>query len=155
MAFKPSSELVFPWPVKVIEPDQANPGKLVEHDFTGLFAIIPPEQARARDEARLEIIKKIDALRQKVAASGIAVNSPADLPIDEIAALEKELSGHDVQAVREVFRGWRDGVEDDSGKLLPSTPENIAFVFSLERVRKALVRAYREAISEDKARLGN
>ena len=156
MTFKLSTELVFPWPVTVLEPSQTNPGKLEEKTFTGVFAIIAPEQAKARDEARKQIGREIAALQQKLADVRAEDGEHAAPGLfDEITALEQKLTDHDTLAAREVFRGWRDGLVGDDDQPMTVNAENIDLVFSFTRVRAALVRAYREAISEDRARLGN
>lgn len=139
MAFKLSTELVFPWPVKVREPDQDNPGKLVEHTFTGVFAIIEPEKAKARDDERRLIVDRF----------------MADAENKDSKSLAEELTDHDLKAVKEVFRGWRDDLLGPDDKPWPATEANIEYAFSIERIKAAVIRAYREAISEDQARLGN
>ncbi|MFD1330259.1 hypothetical protein [Mycoplana ramosa] len=136
--FKLSSELTFPWPVKVIEPDPVKAGTFAEYEFQVTFAIIAPDKAKASAEARNAIIAR----------------STPESTLDELKAIQAELELHDSKALEDVVRGWKDIVGEDD-KPLPFTPENLATVSQHARVRAALIRAYQEAISEDKARLGN
>lgn len=157
MSFKLSTELVFPWPVTVLEPSHDEPGKLEEKTFTGVFALVSPEKAKARDDARKEIGRQISALQGRIATARAEGDEATALDgvFEEITALEEKLSDHDTLAARDVFRGWKDDLLDENGQPMPVNAESIDWVFSHTRVRSGLVRAYREAISEDKARLKN
>ncbi|CDN93477.1 hypothetical protein [Agrobacterium tumefaciens] len=138
MAFKLSQELTFPWPVKVIEPNPHIPGKLLEQEFIAQFALISPDRAKARDAERLAILEQV-----KPETEG-----------EELRKINEALAAHDFKALTDVLRGW-DGVFDDYNNAIPFNPETVEIVCAHTRVKNALIRAYRESISEDKARLGN
>ena len=138
MAFKLSQELTFPWPVKVIEPNQHIPGKLLEQEFIAQFALIAPERAKARDAERLAILEQVTPETEG----------------EELRKINEALHAHDLQALTDVLRGW-DGILDDDDNAIPFNPETVEIVLAHTRVKNALLRAYRESISEDKARLGN
>ena len=138
MSFKLSSELTFKWPVKVLEPDQGTPGKLIERVFMGHFAIIPPEQAKETDAKRRALLKQVTEK-----------TTPEE--IEDVQAL---LEAHDFAALNDVLRGWHDLLGEDD-KPIPFNIETLRMVYAHQRVRNAFARAYQEAISEDKARLGN
>lgn len=138
MAFKLSQELTFPWPVKVIEPNPRIPGKLLEQEFIAQFALIAPERAKARDAERLAILEQVTPETEG----------------EELRKINEALHAHDLQALTDVLRGW-DGILDDDDNAIPFNPETVEIVLAHTRVKNALLRAYRESISEDKARLGN
>ncbi|CUX57364.1 MULTISPECIES: hypothetical protein [Agrobacterium] len=138
MAFKLSQELTFPWPVKVIEPNPHIPGELLEQEFIAQFALIAPERAKARDAERLAILEQVTPETEG----------------EELRKINEALHAHDLQALTDVLRGW-DGILDDDDNAIPFNPETVEIVLAHTRVKNALLRAYRESISEDKARLGN
>lgn len=139
MTFKLSSELTFSWPVKVIEPDPKRPGKLIEHEFTAHFAIIDPAQAKETDAKRRALLQQITP----------------DTDLEDLKDLQSLLEAHDFAALDEVLRGWGSDLIDDDGKPIPYNSTNLKMVYAFPRVKNAFNRAYQEAISEDKARLGN
>jgi hypothetical protein len=136
--FKLSSELTFPWPVKVIEPDPKHAGKLIEHEFQVIFAIIDPDDAKKSAEERRTILAKMKP----------------ETELGELKVIQAELSAHDEKALRAVVRGWENIIDDD-GKPIKFTDVTFRAAYAHERVKVALIRAYEEAISQDKARLGN
>lgn len=138
MAFKLSSELTFKWPVKVLEPDQGTPGKLIEREFTAHFAIIDPEQSKETDKQRVTLFEQIKP----------------DMPVKDLRDVQALIDAHDFAALSQVIRGWH-GIVDDDEKPIPFNSDNLRMVYAHDRVKNALRRAYQEAISEDKARLGN
>ncbi|MCI9864879.1 hypothetical protein RHIZ_02850 [Rhizobium skierniewicense] len=138
MSFKLSSELTFKWPIKVIEPDQGTPGKLIERTFMGHFVIPDPALVKESDAKRRAILEKI--------------TPDTDLP--ELKNLTALLEAHDFSALNDVLRGWHDLI-DDNDAAIPFNSENLKRVYAHPRVKSAFTRAYQEAISEDKARLGN
>jgi dTDP-4-dehydrorhamnose 3,5-epimerase-like enzyme len=138
MSFKLSSELTFKWPIKVLEPDQSTPGKLVERVFMGHFAIIEPALAKETDAKRRAILEQIT---EKTEAKDLK----------DIQAL---LEAHDFSALKDVLRGWHDLLDEDD-KPIPFNSETLKMVYAHQRVKNAFNRAYQEAVSEDKARLGN
>ncbi len=136
--FKLSREITFPWPVKVIEPDPSKAGRLIEHVFEATFAIVDPEISRARgDERKAILARMLD-----------------DTPIDELKAIQEELDEHDFSTLKTYLRGWSK-IADDDGRPIPFNDDTLREVYAHARVKNALVRAYQEALSEDKARLGN
>lgn len=138
MAFKLSSELTFKWPVKVLEPDQGTPGKLIEREFTAHFAIIDPAQAKEADNQRVALFEQIKP----------------DMSTKDLADVQALIDAHDFSSISQVLRGWH-GIVDDDDKPIPFNSETLKMVYAHDRVKNALRRAYKEAISEDKARLGN
>lgn len=136
--FKLSHEVIFSWPVKVIEPDPSKAGRLLEHVFEATFAIVAPETNRARDDERKAILARM----------------VGDTPIDELKAIEKELDEHDFSTLKTYLRGWSK-IADDDGRPIPFNDDTLREVYAHARVKNALIRAYQEALSEDKARLGN
>lgn len=136
--FKLSTELTFRWPIKPIEPDPENPGKLIEREFTGIFKIIAPEKAKASDEARREILKR----------------ATADATVETLTKANDDLKAHDLAAARDVLTGW-EGIVGDDDKPLPFNDDTFAAAHAHDHVRAAIVRAYAEAISQDRARLKN
>lgn len=138
MAFKVKNTLQFPWPVKVWEPHPEKPGKLIESEFIGHFRLIAPEKSRARDEVRLAIIAAITP----------------ESTIEETKDVQRRLDDHDREASLEVFCGW-EGIEDEDGKPIAFSAAAFDELYRMPRVAAAIKRAYKEAISEDKARLGN
>ncbi|MBP1844757.1 hypothetical protein J2046_003024 [Rhizobium petrolearium] len=150
MTFKLFSELTFPWPVKVMEPDPAKPGKHILREFEVTFAILPPERIQASRDARLAILKKMD--RKTVGEDG--VEEP--LGLDELKLIQAELEEHDKAAVQDVVRGWSKIVDaDDGDKPIPFTDATFRALYAIERVKMGLLNAYEEAISQDRARLKN
>ncbi len=91
MAFKLMRELVFKWPVKVMEPDPESPGQYVEKTFTAIMAIIDPEKVKASNEKRLQILSE-NAIEKDFA---------------KLKKLQARLAKHDEEAMREVLRGWK------------------------------------------------
>ncbi|MCJ2874787.1 hypothetical protein JUM41_11125 [Rhizobium pusense] len=138
MAFKLSSELTFKWPVKVLEPDQGTPGKLIEREFTAHFAIIDPEQSKETDKQRVALFEQIKP----------------DMDVKDLWDVQALIDAHDFNALSQVMRGWH-GIVDDGDEPIPFNSDNLKMVYAHDRVKNALRRAYQEAISEDKARLGN
>ncbi|MEH3093365.1 MAG: hypothetical protein PGN20_15320 [Agrobacterium cavarae] len=138
MTFKLSSELTFKWPVKVLEPDQGTPGKLIERVFMGHFAIIEPAQAKETDAKRRALLEQI---------------TEKTTP-EELKNIQALLEAHDFAALKDVLRGWHD-LHDENDNPVPFNSDTLKMVYAHQRVRNAFSRAYQEAISEDKARLGN
>lgn len=136
--FKVVPNLTFWWPVKVLEPDPDKPGKLAEATFEAEFKLLDRAEAKASAEARRQIMARF---------------SP-DLDEAALKALADELDAHDKAAVRRVLVNWRE-VVDGKGNPIPFEDQSFAALYDMDRVRAAFNRAYAEAISEDKARLGN
>ena len=136
--FKLSREVTFPWPVKVIEPDPAKAGRLLEHEFEATFAIVDPKVTKARNEERKAILRRM----------------ADETPLEELKAIEAEVDEHDFVTLKTYLRGWSN-IADDDGRAIPFNDDTLRAVYAHARVKNALVRAYQEALSEDKARLGN
>lgn len=140
MTFSLSPELTFPWPVKVIEPDPDNAGQKIEHQFTATFALLDPDEEKASLEKRMEILRR---------ASG------PDLKAKELRAIQAELEKHDREALFRIVRGWSDLQDAATKQPIPFTPETFAEVYKHPRVRNGFLKAYKEAVIDDGARLGN
>ncbi|WP_435656050.1 hypothetical protein [Brucella pituitosa] len=136
--FKFTPNLNFTWPVKVIEPDQLNPGKFIEHEFEALFEMLPPDESKKSAKERLAIAAKITP----------------ELTDAEVDAIQTELDNHDLKSVKRVLRGWN-GVNDADDKPIPFNDTTFRMLYEYRHIRNGFVRAYMDALSEDKARVGN
>lgn len=134
-----SETFSFSWPVSVREPDPDNPGKLLEHSFTARFELLDRDEAIANDRARVEIVLRL-------ADEG----DPGQLQ-----QIREDLAAHDRASILRVLRGWGEDLVDFKGEPIPFNEATVQAVLKHDRVHHALQRAYQEAISEDKARLGN
>ncbi|WP_457587287.1 hypothetical protein [Ensifer canadensis] len=134
-----SDTFTFPWPVSVLEPDPENAGKLLEHKFNARFELIDREEAIATDRARIEIVLRM-----------AGENDPG-----KMQQLREQLVAHDQASICRVLRGWDEDLCDENEKPIPFNDKTVSAVLKHDRVHHALQRAYQEAISEDKARLGN
>ncbi|WP_337267058.1 hypothetical protein [Oryzifoliimicrobium ureilyticus] len=153
--FKLSSELTFPWPVKVIEPNPEKPGELVEHTFTVMFAFIDPEVSKASASKRREITDRLSDAASKAVEIDQADLKVAHDAAEEIRKIQDELRDHDRDALFSVLRGFETDFMDGNGKPIPFNRKSFDMVYAHDRVRNGLVAAYAEAVSGDKARLGN
>jgi hypothetical protein len=136
--FKLVHNLTVWWPVNVIEPDPDKPGSYVEHTFDVELEILDRDYATNRDKMRGELLKS-------------AEKDPSE---ENLKHVQAELEEFDTASFTRVIKNWR-GVVDEKEKVIPFTNETFAAALKLERIRIALNRAYQEAISQDKARLGN
>lgn len=127
--------LTFWWPVKVLEPDPAKPGVLVEKEFEIQIELPDPDEAKAEAKQRRDILAKM------LDASG-----------DELDGVQAELDLFDAQLGLKRVRDWRN-IQDETGTSLPFSlfPQ----VFKHDRIKSAVTRAYIDSVSEDRARLGN
>jgi hypothetical protein len=146
--FKVVKNLTTWWPVKVLEPDNDHPGKLVERVFQAEFLIRGREEAKALQEERNALLKQLpnsdDYLKEYAAAAEKA---------DEIGA---KIDAHDRNVFHQSIKNWKDVVhEGDDETPIPFTPDALDMVLNLDRARVGLAQAYEEAVSNDKARLGN
>ncbi|MGO8057550.1 hypothetical protein ACC716_04980 [Rhizobium johnstonii] len=136
--FKLVHNLTVWWPVNVIEPDPDKPGSYVEHTFDVELEILDRDYATNRDKMRAELLKS-------------AEKDPSE---ENLKHVQAELEEFDTASFTRVIKNWR-GVVDEKEKVIPFTNETFAAALKLERIRIGLNRAYQEAISQDKARLGN
>lgn len=136
--FKLVPNLTCWWPVKVMEPDPNKPGGYVEYDFEVEFIILNREDLKAADDARNDILKMAD---RDSSDEGLR---RAQLALDE----------HDMKSFRRVLKNWR-GVLDENDRPLPFDENAFLSAMKHDRIRTGINRAYQEAISQDKARLGN
>ncbi|MGO7015921.1 hypothetical protein [Rhizobium leguminosarum] len=136
--FKLVHNLTAWWPVNVIEPDPDKPGSYVEHTFDVELEILDRDYATNRDKMRGELLKS-------------AEKDPSE---ENLKHVQAELEEFDTASFTRVIKNWR-GVVDEKEKVIPFTNETFAAALKLERIRIGLNRAYQEAISQDKARLGN
>lgn len=132
-----SENLTFWWPVKPIEPDPDNPGQLLERSFEVLFEQPTPEVTEHRRKTRA-------ALLEAILKKGISD--------DEYSEAQSALETFDDEVAEATVKDWRK-IGDQNGKDLPFSM--FPRIYKFERVRTAILRAYEEAISQDKARLGN
>lgn len=145
--FKVVKNLAVWWPVTVLEPDEDNPGTLIENEFQAQFVIRSRDQAKALQEERNTLIKQLpgsdDYLKDYASASAKA---------EEVNAA---IEAHDNKVFHLNVTNWKDVVADDGKTRIAFSPDALDMVLNLDRVRLALVKAYDEAVSNDKARLGN
>lgn len=144
--FKLVKSLAVWWPVSVLEPDNDNPGSLKEFSFEAEFIIRGKDDLKSYNNAR-------DALLQQLPSAD-------DYTVDYKAASQKaaeigaQIEAHDQSMFHLMVTDWR-GVIGADDKELPFTADNLDMALGLDRVRVGLNRAYEEAVSQDKARLGN
>ncbi|MGR9345843.1 hypothetical protein ACU8NW_14665 [Rhizobium leguminosarum] len=136
--FKLVQNLTVWWPVNVIEPDPDKPGSYVEHTFDVELEILDRDYAANRDKMRAELLKS-------------AEKDPSE---ENLKRVQAELEEFDTASFTRVIKDWR-GVVDEKEKVIPFTNQTFAAALKLERIRIGLNRAYQDAISQDKARLGN
>jgi hypothetical protein len=148
MTFKLSSELTFPWPVKVMEPDPTKPGTHVLREFEVTFAILSPEKTKASAEARRAILKKAE--RTTKGENG----QEEPIGLDEMKLIQAELAAHDEAALKDIIRGWSK-IVDDSDNPISFTDVTFRQLYAYDRIRAAMLTAYDEAISQDRARIKN
>ncbi|MGY5789052.1 hypothetical protein ACXHXM_01975 len=136
--FKLVKNLTCWWPVKVMEPDPDAPGKMIEYEFEIEFEIIDRDEAKSFDELR----------------EGVLATAEKDQSAANMKKVEKELDSINQASFRRVIKNWR-GIVDEDRKPITFTEEAFAAAMKHDRIRVAINRAYQEAISQDKARLGN
>lgn len=132
-----SENLSFWWPVKPIEPDPEHAGKLIEREFEVLFELPTPEEGEADRKARAALLE--------------ALLKP-ELGDEEYQKAQADLRAFDDELALRRIKDWRK-ISDQGGNPLPFSM--FAKVFAYAHIKSAIDRAYVEAISEDKARLGN
>lgn len=132
-----SENLTFWWPVKPIEPDPDHPGKLIEREFEVLFELPTPDEANADRKARAELLEKVTNL---------------DLTDEDYQAAQQNLRAFDDALALRRIKDWRK-IANKDGVALPFS--SFPKVYAFQHIKSAIDRAYGEAISEDKARLGN
>jgi hypothetical protein len=144
--FKLVKNLAVWWPVSVLEPDNDNPGTLKEFTFEAEFVIRGKDELKSYNDAR-------DALLQQLPGAD-------DYAADYKAAAQKaseigtQIEAHDQSMFHLMVTDWR-GVIGADDQALPFSADNLDMALGLDRVRLGLNRAYDEAVSNDKARLGN
>jgi hypothetical protein len=145
--FKLVKNLATWWPVTVLEPDDSNPGTLIERTFQAQIVIRSRDEAKALQEKRNALLKQLpgseDYLKDYAAATAKA---------EEINAA---IDAHDREVFHLNITNWKDVVAYDGETPLAFSSEALDMALNLDRVRLALVAAYDEAVSNDKARLGN
>ncbi len=147
--FKLVSNLTCWWPVKVMEPDPDKPGKYIERQFEAEFIVLDREESQRIDDLRAELLKAFEKAVERTEDG----KAPADVEA-KLKAAQAELDAYDINAFRRVLKNWR-GISDDGDQPFRFTEENFAIAMRHERIRVGLNRAYQEAISQDRARLGN
>lgn len=144
--FKLVKNLAVWWPVSVLEPDNDNPGSLREFTFEAEFVIRCKDDLKSYNDAR-------DALLQQLPS---ADDYAADYKAASLKAAEigTQIEAHDQSMFHLMVTDWR-GVVGADDQVLPFSADNLDMALGLDRVRLGFNRAYDEAISQDKARLGN
>ncbi|BCH63210.1 hypothetical protein RvVAT039_04260 [Agrobacterium vitis] len=134
------------WPVSVLEPDNDNPGKLKEFTFEAEFVIRGKEQMKPHDDKRAELLKQLPTA-EEFAANYQAASEKAE-------ATKALIEAHDRNMFHLMITNWR-GVFDADDQALSFSADNLNMALGFDRIRVGLNRAYEEAVSNDKARLGN
>ncbi|MDQ0454718.1 hypothetical protein [Rhizobium paknamense] len=134
------------WPVSVLEPDNDNPGTLKEETFEVELAIRGKDELKAYDDKRAALVRQLPTA-DEFAADYMAAQDKAD-------AIGKQIEEHDRDMFHLMVTNWR-GIIDANDQALPFSSENLDLALGFDRIRVALNRAYQEAVSNDKARLGN
>lgn len=138
--FKFTNKVKCWWPVKVMVPSETVPGTFEEQVFEAEFQLQDRDEAKASREKRAALIIGLQA----------AV-SEGDL--ERATAAQAELDAFDDAEFKSSISDWR-GIEGEHGPFAFS-PDNLAAILRQDNVRIAVSNAYREAIGQDKARLGN
>lgn len=136
--FKLVETLTFWWTVKVTEPDPARMGKTLEHTFEVQFELPPEDVTRASARERAAIVAEITA----------------ETTDAEMVSIQDRIDDHDQTAALRLIRDWRK-IANEAGEPLEFTPENFAAAWAHQRVKLAIVKAYQDAITLDKARIKN
>ncbi|MVA17640.1 hypothetical protein GOZ94_01605 [Agrobacterium vitis] len=134
------------WPVSVLEPDNDNPGTLKESTFDVELVIRGTDELKPYDDKRAELVKQLPTA-EEFAADYKAASAKAD-------EIRKQIEAHDQSMFHLMVSNWR-GVIDANDQPLPFSADNLDMALGLDRIRVGLNRAYEEAVSNDKARLGN
>lgn len=125
MAFVLSKVDTYPWPVRVSAPDPDRPGKRKVETFDGIFRRLP---------------------RSRLAEIGNTVSKSKD------DAIEAEDATYCL--IAEVLVGW-EGVRDDKGEEIPFSEKMRDELAEIPAVAAAIMEAFTDSISGDKARRGN
>lgn len=144
--FKLVKDLAVWWPVSVLEPDNDNPGSLKEFTFEGQFVI------RGKDELKSYGDERDALLKQLPSAEDYAADYKA--ASQKVAETGTQIEAHDRKMFHLMVTNWR-GIVGEDDQPLPFTPDNLDYALGFDRIRVGLNRAYDEAVSNDKARLGN
>ncbi len=147
--FKLVKNLAVWWPVTVLEPDPENPGTLLERAFEAKFVIRGKDEMKPHNDKRSDLAKR---LMQAIKTAGTA--DDIDAAGEAIEALQAEIEAHDRQMYHLMVSNWR-GIIGDDDQPIDFSAEALDMAISLDRVRDGLNRAYQDAVSNDKARLGN
>lgn len=135
--FKVKKNLTCWWPVTVKEPDPERPGEILESEFEVEFAIPGRAERKRLSDEREALLKELrDAVEPEAAAA---------------IAAQLEAFGED--RYREAILNWR-GIEGDEGPFEYDL-YNFETLLDSDYVRRGLDVAYTEAVTLDKARLGN
>lgn len=135
--FKVKKNLTCWWPVKVKEPDPEKPGEILESEFEVEFAIPGRAERKRLSDEREALLKSL---------------RDADEP-EAAAAIGEQLEAFGEHRYREAILNWR-GIEGDAG-VFEYSLANLELLLDSDYVRRALDAAYTEAVTLDKARLGN
>lgn len=135
--FKVKKNLTCWWPVTVKEPDPEKPGEILESEFEVEFAIPGRAERKRLSDEREALLK---SLRETEDA-------------DQAAEIATQLEAFGEHRYREAILDWR-GIEGDEGPFEYDL-FNLETLLDSDYVRRALDAAYTEAVTLDKARLGN
>ncbi|HSI41762.1 MAG TPA: hypothetical protein VLA00_14560 [Xanthobacteraceae bacterium] len=115
----------FLWPVTVETPDPAVPGAYLQQTFKVRFEPLSKEQGIALDEE----FRALETLEERIA--------------------------HEHDLLFRTVRDWEDVVDPSTREPVPFTDENFRTAMRFPWFPTGLYRAYRDAMTGDKARLGN
>lgn len=134
------------WPVTVLEPDNDNPGTLVEKTFQAQFVVRSREETKALQEKRNALVRQLP--------------TSSDYLNDEAAAMKKAedigalIEAHDREVFHLNITNWKD-IEDENEQPIPFSVDALDMALNVDRVRIGFATAFGEIVSNDKARLGN
>lgn len=134
------------WPVSVLEPDTDNPGKLKEFTFEAEIVIRGKDELEPYDEKRAVLVEQLPT------ADAFAADFKA--ASDKAAEIRRQIEAHDQSMFHLMITNWR-GIVDANDQPLPFSADNLDMALGFDRIRVGLNRAYEQAVSNDKARLGN
>jgi hypothetical protein len=147
--FKLVRNLAAWWPVTVIEPDPVNAGQLVERAFEAEFLILGKSELKAHNDHRSHLVRQ---LVDEITVLRDASNKESQEVL--VRSIEAKIEAHDREMFHRLVTNWRD-VTDENDKPIAFSAEALDMALDQERIAAGLKQAYEEAISNDKARLGN
>jgi len=144
--FKLVKDLTVWWPVSVLTPDEDNPGVLKEETFEAQLLIRSRDERKTYQQQRDALVEQLpksdDYLKDFAAATAKA---------KEIGA---EIDAYDRSMFHLIIQNWR-GIVGDNDEAIAFSPAMLDMALDRDGVIVGINEAFQQAISSDKARLGN